>query len=61
MERFYHAPSEYLLSCDTYQFSDYSLYEVGRFDVEEKERIRKEQFPNDCKKAFELGRQLVTH
>ncbi len=50
--------TEYLLSMNTYQFEDYAkvLYEYT--SVEEKEEFRLKQFPEDCKKAFELGKRL---
>jgi multimeric flavodoxin WrbA len=44
---------------DTYQFSDYSKYVSTAFDPEEKKKRRDEQFPIDCKKAYELGARLV--
>ena len=46
--------SESLVVTDTYQFDDYSKY-VSSFNVEEKTKRRKEVFPIDCEKAFELG------
>jgi hypothetical protein len=52
--------AESLLSSDTYQFDDYSKY-VQAFNVEEKTKRRKEVFPIDCKKAFEMGTRLVQH
>jgi multimeric flavodoxin WrbA len=52
--------AESLLSNDTYQFDDYSKY-VQAFNVEEKTKRRKEVFPLDCKKAFEMGTRLVQH
>ncbi|BCG59767.1 flavodoxin family protein [Paenibacillus sp. URB8-2] len=51
--------SEILLSCDTYQFTDYSKYEASKFDAVQKARVREEQFPVDCRKAFELGARLA--
>ena len=51
--------SEMLLSCDTLQFDDYSKVVAPRFDPEEKLRRRKEVFPEDCRKAFELGVRLA--
>lgn len=51
--------SEILLVIDTYQFDDYSKYETSGIDVEAKTRVRKEVFPQDCKKAFEMGVRLV--
>lgn len=52
--------SEFLPSYDTYQFEDYSLYEASRFDAAHKARVRAEQFPVDCQKAFEMGARLVS-
>lgn len=50
---------ETLLSYDTLQFNDYSRYVAPRFDPALKARRRSEVFPQDCRKAFELGRRLV--
>jgi multimeric flavodoxin WrbA len=44
---------------DTYQFNDYAKYVSTAFDPEEKKKRRDEQFPLDCKKAYELGARLV--
>ena len=60
LERFYSGPSTFMLSCDTYQFSNYGEYEVGRFDLLKKEKQRSEQFPLDCEKAYAFGKQLVS-
>jgi multimeric flavodoxin WrbA len=46
--------AESLFVFDTYQFDDYSKYE-SRFNVEEKAKRRREEFPKDCQKAFEMG------
>jgi hypothetical protein len=54
MTRIFRA-SESLLVTDTYQFDDYSKYESTLFDVEEKAKRRKEHFPKDCQKAFDMG------
>ena len=51
--------SESLYSTDTYQFDDYSKYVADRFDPEEKAKRRKEVFPKDCEKAFEMGLRFV--
>ena len=51
--------AERLLSFDTYQFDDYSKMVAERFDVVKKEKRRKEVFPIDFQKAFELGCRLV--
>ncbi|MGZ3558589.1 MAG: flavodoxin family protein [Syntrophales bacterium] len=47
--------SESLCSYDTYQFEDYSKVFAPRFDPEKKARRRREVFPLDCAKAFEMG------
>ena len=52
--------TEYLPSFDTYQFDDYSKYAAGMFDAAHKEQVRSEQFPLDCKKAFEIGKRLAS-
>lgn len=51
--------SEYLVSTDTYQFDDYSKYVSSRFDPKMKLKRRKEVFPQDCEKAFEMGVRLA--
>lgn len=53
-------PSEILLVKDTYQFDDYEKYETSRFSIEHKNKVREEQFPIDCQKAFEMGVRLVS-
>jgi multimeric flavodoxin WrbA len=47
--------AESLLCFDTYQFDDYSKIDQDRFDVEKKAARRREQFPRDCQRAFEMG------
>ena len=49
--------SESLYSTDTYQFDDYSKYVA--FDPGEKVNRRKEVFPQDCEKAYEMGARFV--
>lgn len=51
--------SEMLLSFDTYQFEDYSKVVAPRFNPEEKLKRRKEVFPKDCQKAFEMGARFA--
>lgn len=51
--------SESLCSYDTYQFEDYSKVFAPRFDPEKKALRRREVFPIDCAKAFEMGVRLV--
>jgi len=47
--------SEILLCFDTFQFNDYSKFVAPRFNPEDKLKRRKEIFPKDCQKAFEMG------
>ena len=51
---------ELLLSTDTFQYSDYDQYESGIFDKEAKAKRRAEVFPEDCKRAFELGVRMAS-
>ncbi|AEG62050.1 flavodoxin family protein [Desulforamulus ruminis] len=50
---------ERLYSFDTYQFKDYSKVVADLFDPEKKAKRREEVFPEDCRKAFELGAKLA--
>ena len=51
--------SESLFCFDTYQFEDYSKVVNDLFDPEKKAKRRKEVFPLDCEKAFEMGARFV--
>ncbi len=50
-----------LFVTDTYQFDDYSKYETSAFNAEEKARRRREIFPEDCKKAYDMGFKFANH
>jgi multimeric flavodoxin WrbA len=52
--------SEYLCSFDTYQFDDYSKVVATRFEPKKKAQRRKEVFPIDCQKAFDMGARFAT-
>lgn len=52
--------SEVLYVTDTYQFKDYSKYEVTAFSEPHKAQRRKEVFPIDCEKAYDMGARFVT-
>jgi hypothetical protein len=58
MERLF-APCEVFLCTETKQFKDYSKYEVDYFDVPARLKRHEEVFPQDLKRAFALGAQLV--
>ena len=51
--------SESLMCYDTYQFEDYSKVYAPRFNPEKKAKVRREIFPVDCEKAFELGKRMA--
>jgi multimeric flavodoxin WrbA len=51
---------EVLLSTDTLQYSDYDKYESEMFDAHAKVRRHAEVFPEDCKRAFELGVRMAS-
>lgn len=47
-------------SSETLQVEDYSRYHLGFFDGDERLRRRKDVFPEDCRKAFGLGKRIVS-
>jgi multimeric flavodoxin WrbA len=47
--------SESLMVTDTYQFDDYSKVVAPQFDSEHKAKRRREVFPLDCHRVFEMG------
>lgn len=51
--------TEVLTSHETYQFADYSAVNGAMFDLEAKTKRRAEQFPIDCRKAFDMGARLA--
>jgi hypothetical protein len=53
-------PAEKIVSLDTYQFEDYSKVVAPRFDPAQKLKRRQEVFPQDCRKAFEMGSRLAS-
>ena len=52
--------SESLCSYDTYQFDDYTKVFAPRWDPEKKAKRRAEVFPDDCRRAFEMGKRLAS-
>ena len=53
-------PARLLISSDTLQVSDYSRYNWTMFDPEHKKERHETVFPEDQKKAFALGEQMVS-
>jgi multimeric flavodoxin WrbA len=58
LERFF-GSSETLIATDTLQFDDYTKYVSTSLDAEGKAKRRKEVFPADCQKAFDIGAKLA--
>ena len=52
--------SETLCCFETLQFEDYDKVVFQYFDPEERKERRRTVFPEDCRKAFELGARLTT-
>ena len=50
--------AESLFSFETLQFEDYSKVVFSYFDPEERKERRRTVFPQDCRRAFELGVRL---
>ena len=53
-------PTKILISSDTLQVMDYSRYNWTMFDPEHKKARHETVFPEDKKKAFVLGEQMVS-
>lgn len=51
---------ELLLSTDTLQYSDYAKFEAEMWDKAAKYKRHAEVFPEDCKRAFELGVRMAS-
>ena len=47
--------SESIMSYDTYQFKDYSKIVADGLDAEQKKKRRQDVFPQDCRKAYDMG------
>ena len=60
MERMF-GSCESIFAFETRQFEDYSKMVFSYFDPEERVKKADEQFPKDCKKAFNLGVRLTEH
>lgn len=58
--KLYFGHCETLLSTDTMQVKDYNRYHLAGFDAEAKRQRHETVFPEDCKKAFELGVKLAS-
>ena len=54
-------PTKILISSDTLQVKDYSRYNWTMFNPEHKKERHETVFPEDKKKAFALGEQMVNN
>ena len=52
-------PAESLFCNETLQFEDYDKVVFSYFDPEERKERRRTVFPQDCKRAFDLGARLA--
>ncbi len=52
--------TEYVDAAETWQFDDYSKYAADMFDVDTRRRRHREIFPEDCRRAYEMGKRLAT-
>lgn len=50
--------TETLLSTETLQVNDYSKFHMAQFDEADRKKRREEVFPDDCNKAYNLGKSL---
>ena len=50
---------EILKVYDTYQFTNYDLYENEIFSKEDKQQVKDKQFPKDLENAFKLGENIA--
>lgn len=59
ISQLYLRPVRRIVSYFTYQFDDYSKYEVTYFKEEDKCHYRETQFPKDLQKAFDTGANVA--
>ena len=60
MKRFF-GYCETLLATETLQMNDYSRYHLAGFDAKAKQLRHETVFPQDCRKAYELGVKLASN
>ena len=59
--RLFFGHCEILLSTDTMQVKDYSRYHLAGWDGDAKRLRHETVFPQDCRKAFDLGIRIATN
>ncbi len=60
MLRMHFGACEVLRSTDTLQYSDYDKFEAEAFDKDAKRQRHAKVFPDDCRRAFELGVRMAS-
>jgi multimeric flavodoxin WrbA len=58
-ERILKGPSRFMYSCETLQTNKYDDYEMTMFKEADRKKKREQDFPLDCRGAFEMGSDLV--
>ena len=57
-ERFF-GETKVVCATETLQFDNYDLYVGDMFDVSRRQEKHEKVFPEDCRRAFEMGQELV--
>ena len=57
-ERFF-GETKVVCATETLQFDNYNLYVGDMFDVPRRQEKHEKVFPEDCRRAFEMGQELV--
>jgi len=60
MNRIFTNECKILYASETWQVDDHDKYHMAMFDVEGRRKRRETVFPEDCKKAFNVGEWAVT-
>ncbi len=59
MMKAYFGHSAYMTCTETLQANDYGKYHLAGFDEAQRKERREKVFPEDCRKAYELGKSLA--
>ncbi len=57
--RQYFGSAVHMVSAETLQVTDYGKYHMAAFDEAERKERREKVFPDDCRKAYELGKSIA--
>ncbi len=58
--KLYFGDATHMVSTETLQVTDYSKYHMASFDEADRKRRREKVFPQDCAKAYELGKSIAS-